>query len=729
MATLVHQLEAATRKTIASAGPRYSPALDPNAPNLEIIDLVEAISALVLGDRARTRARLHADALRKAAKDAEYTLQHLLAGVRITPALIADELDTFAALNTGTEVKAHLLAIRRHLRLASRCIERRQELVEAELAGFRDVSVEQLDEARKGAREVAQYRARDLRAVWSSMREVSEWASGAEGQLMADQQCALLIGAWGTGKTHFVCDYALAVAAEGVPVVVVLANSLRDDLDPLDAVSAATGIGANGADLAAELDRTAKRVGRRALIMIDAINEADRAAWRRRLLGLTRAVAQYEHLGLVLTCRTPFDRAIVTQPAAKQLVVLHHTGFDNQEFDAQQEFFAHYGLPVPHVPLITPEFSRPLFLKLLCEAVARMSLRSQHRQLNDVASGQKGMTFVLEHFAKSVGARIEHDHSLPALTCWKLMKGQLGRGHLGFGGRMAALGRDYLWPAEVVDEIMAQSGKLASTATTIAAEMVSEGLMAEDMRFVGGQYETVMTFPYQRFADHLIARHLLDKHLKTESEATVRRSLYANRPLGALFRVESWDKRHYAEPGLASAIMLEFPDRVKRLGLSSELVYYLPKAQRLVEPFVRTFLDGLYWRDSKAFTADTFRFIDRLLGFDKAWITDETFEILTGLAARPAHPLNAASLWERLAAMSMRLRDLTWSESLRTAEDTANIHRLIAWAERSSRPATTETIALNEMRVLALALTTTDRMLRDSCTKALVRLGVERHVR
>ena len=98
--------------------------------------------------------------------------------------------------------------------------------------------------------------------------------------------------------------------------------------------------------------------------------------------------------------------------------------------------------------------------------------------------------------------------------------------------------------------------------------MVSDGLMAEDMRYVDGSYEMVLTFPYQRFADHLIARHLLDKHLNTDSEATVRRSLYANRPLGALFFVEGWSSQ-YAEPGLASAIMLEFPERVKRLGLNS----------------------------------------------------------------------------------------------------------------------------------------------------------------
>lgn len=526
----------------------------------------------------------------------------------------------------------------------------------------------------------------------------------------------------GSGKTHFVCDFALAAAADGVPAMAVLASSLRDDLDPLDAVSAATGIGKDGADLAATLDRAAQRAGRRALIMIDAINEADRVAWRRRLARVTRTVARYESLGLVLTCRTPFDQAIVSKVAAGQLVVLHHRGFENQEFDAQQEFFAHYGLPAPHVPLITPEFSRPLFLRLLCEAIARLSRTSQHRQLNDVASGQKGMTYVLEYFAKSVGGRIESAHSLPGLTCWKLMKGQLGQGHQGFAGRMATQGRDYLWPAEVVDEIVVQAGVSVETAEAVTADMVSDGLLAEEMHYVSGRYESARAFPYQRFADHLIARHLLDKHLDTRSEGALRRSFYANRPLGALFALEGWSGQ-YAEPGLASAIMLEFPERVKRHGFSSELIFYLPRQRRLLEPFVRTFLDGLYWRGSSAFTADTSRVIDRLLEFDQQWSTAEVYETLIGLAVRPAHPLNAASLWQRLGALSMPERDLTWSESLRGAEDNSNIHRLIAWAERPSRPATTEAVAINEMRVLALALTTTETVLRDRCTRALVRLG------
>lgn len=703
MASLSEQLEAVTRRTVGAAGPRYSPALDPAAPNIEIGELVSAVSALALGARAQLEVRHHATALRQAVKSAEHTIHQMLSGIRITPVVVADDLDRLADQWASGAVRRNMSTLRRHMRVLRLSLERRQAGIEARLSHIRDRPADQVSDAEKRERETLQFSARDLREVWSALREIQDWVSGSQGQLLAERHCALLLGPWGSGKTHFVCDFALAAAKDGVPAIAVLASGLRDDLSPLDAISAATGIGTDGADLAAKLDRAARRAGRRALIMIDAINEADRSAWRRRLPDLVSTIGDFEHLGLVLTCRTPFDRAIVTTTAAGHLVFLQHRGFEDQELDAQQEFFAHYGLRAPHVPLITPEFSRPLFLRLLCEAVARLSRSSQHRQLNDVASGQKGMTFVLEHFAKSVGQTVEGLHSLKGLACWKLMKGELGKGHLGFAGRMAEHGRDFLWPSEAVDEIVTQTGLPLAAAESLAAEMVSEGLMSEDMRYCDGSYQTVLVFPYQRFADHLIARHLLHRHLDTRSEATVRRSFYSDRRLGSVFQVGGWGKQ-YAEPGIASAIMLEFPERVKRLQLStSELIFYLPKARRLLEPFVHAFLDGLYWRGSSAITLDTGSVVDRLLGLDTKWITDETFETLIGLAVRPAHPFNAERLWQRVAAMPMARRDLTWSETLRRSSARSNLRRLISWAERDSRPATSESVAVNEMRVLALA--------------------------
>ena len=90
-----------------------------------------------------------------------------------------------------------------------------------------------------------------------------------------------------------------------------------------------------------------------------------------------------------------------------------------------------------------------------------------------------------------------------------------------------------------------------------------EGLLLERLSFDGNEYTEELQLPYQRFSDHLIARHLLERYLNTTSEATIRRSFYVNRPLGRIFEVH-WGHT-FAQPGLAEAIMVEFPERVKRV--------------------------------------------------------------------------------------------------------------------------------------------------------------------
>ena len=76
------------------------------------------------------------------------------------------------------------------------------------------------------------------------------------------------------------------------------------------------------------------------------------------------------------------------------MVEVHHPGFEDQEFDAQLEFFRYYDLPPLHVPLLSVEFSRPLFLRLMCEGIKDLSKRSQKENLRDLASGEKSMTYV-----------------------------------------------------------------------------------------------------------------------------------------------------------------------------------------------------------------------------------------------------------------------------------------------------------------------------------------------
>jgi hypothetical protein len=228
---------------------------------------------------------------------------------------------------------------------------------------------------------------------------------------------------------------------------------------------------------------------------------------------------------------------------------------------------------------------------------------------------------------------------------------------------MAAQRSDWLSTDEAIISLEASLSLTSEQADEVLRRFIHEGLLTAAVRRHDSQVVTGVQFSYQRFGDHLIARHLLDAHLVMTSEESIRRCFYRNRPLGHPFRLDRWGHQ-FEEPGIAAALMLEFPERMKRSPLSHELLTYLPRARQRVSPVKDVFLHGLYWRSADAFTEET----DRLIGFFLTqlddWARDETFEVLVGLATRPSHPL-AAKVWPTTSV------DKRWHHAIRRGPSTS----------------------------------------------------------
>ena len=726
---LLTNLRSVTNTTVRSAGPRYSPAFAPGSPNLSIETLDRTVSAQCLSSQFRARISSLAIELRAGRAVRGYTARDVMGRRKVTFDSVAADLDSISLASTSVGVRSGFLRLKRHVRLIQMVLEAERNRLGGEL---HQTSKEQLDlqdpPGSPSRRTQIGSRMQALEDLDSALYPVSDMMNRNEGLTAPEGDPVLLLGEWGTGKTHFACDFALAAIDDGVPAVAVLAAAL-DGGEPLDELAAMVGLSGQ-TSLLDELETAAVVAGRRALILIDAINEGDRVAWRRHFPKLLAVIGARKHIALVLTCRTPFDTQIVPADSRSRMRVLYHPGFEDQEFDAQLEFFEFYGLPVLHVPLLSAEFARPLFLKLLCEGLIRLSKRTQKRHLDGISSGQKGMTYVLENFVGSVGKEIEARHGLAKMACWYLLKGDLGKGHLGIAGRLAELRREWLSPSDVIDEVGSQFGLTGHQAVQLVRDMVASGLLVEQMRYSDGAYVEGMALPYQRFSDHLVARHLLASHLDVTTEDRLRRSFYSNRRLGAVFSIER-SSRSFAEPGIASALMVEFPERAKKLGTVGdlpELVNYLPRPRRLLYPIADAFIDGLYWRDAPSFGSGTAQVVNVLLARKDAEIANQLLEVLLGIAARREHPWNGAWLWARLAPMEMTRRDLLWSEFVRFSEESSNVFRLLAWAERPAARSADAAVLGNQLKLLALMTTTTERLVRDRATRAMVLLG-EAHPR
>jgi hypothetical protein len=709
------QLQAVSQQAIRDAGPRYTPGLDPAAPNIEIGYLVDAFDALSLVDGWRSRIRGLTERVKEESEHRAYLLDRLFRRCRATPARMVEQVQALREVREPIALRRDTLQLRRNSEQVVRRLQRETDALWEQLRELPD------EPSNRERRDRLQSNVRAIGGVMAVVEELVAYLDGPSGRFLRGANGLLLLGSWGTGKTHLLCDIVQQRLHAGAPALLVMASSLPRSASLLDGIATTTGLANSGAELLGELNRLGAATNVRALLMIDAINEGSQEIWRNQLQSLASAIRQWPNVGLVVSCRRPFDEAIVTEQAARRLVVLEHFGFQDQEFDAQLEYFSFYDLPAPSVPLITPEFTRPLFLKILCEGLKNLGRRSQQRKLREIASGQKGMTYVLEYYTKNVGRGIEVDLGLDHGSCWLALKGD--KTDAGLAGRMAAQGSDWLSTEDAIASLEASLALAKQQAEDVLRRFIHEGLLATVVRRPDSRVVAGVQFSYQRFGDHLIARHLLDAHLETATEQSLRRCFYRNRPLGRPFRLNQWGHQ-FEDPGIAAALMLEFPERMKRSLLSHELLNHLPKATRRVSPVKEVFLDGLYWRSADAFTDDTDRLVSFFLTQVDDWTRDETFEVLVGLATRPTHPYSATRLSDYLSQQTMPLRDQAWSEFLRRSDEQSNVQRILAWVERSAER--DESAVRNEVRLLSLFLTTTNRSLRDRATRGLVVRGSER---
>jgi hypothetical protein len=713
------ELSKENRMQIRRAGARYTPGLDPDAPNIEVEDLAQAIAFLGTHPSHRAHLRTLKQAVDGSIRSMPKRLERAFRGRTSTPAQLATILERLADAAPGSYAEPARRLTRTLPRLERILSRIDNELYQEELAATTEES-----------KRAVQNQWADVRRVRTSILDVRALVDSPRFSLLT-RNAMVLLGEWGTGKTHSLCDVTEHRMRQGMPTLFYLAHSLPYRRSPLEGLCQATGLAATPEKLLDELQRLGKAASCRALLIIDGINEGDQDAWAKSLRSIIRAVERRSHVGLIVSCRQPFDALIVKDRARRSAVTFEHRGFTDTEVDAQVTFFTYYDIPAPHAPLLTPEFSRPLFLKLLCESLRKRARRHKSAYVRDLASGQKGMTLVLEDFAKEVGRPIEREFGLPQLTCWRLLKGdrlEPSGPVLGLAPAMADAGREYLLRGECLDLIgLFTSWTSGERCHDLLQRLLADGLLGEGVRWTDSKPVPVIQFPYQRFGDHLIARHLLDRHLNTTSEATIRRSFFTNRPLGRVFDVSSggWS---YHQPGLASAIMLEFPERVKRAPIppdERELVVYLPRARQGAAPLREVFLEGLYWRPADSFSRYTDNIISFYLNRFNESSRRQVLEVLVALATRAGHPYSAERLYRFVEARTMPDRDLDWSEFVRSVYGDSAVFRLIEWVERTEEKQRAREVAKNCVTLLSLFLTTTRRPLRDRATRALYLIGLE----
>ena len=722
--SFLEALTALSRDQIRQAGHRYTPGIDPDAPNLRIESLFTAIENVACGAGARARFQSVLSAFSKAWDRTKHCSQR--------PDVLQQRADD-----------AHAFLSPMMNRLRAREASAGQEWsellssIESDLLADSDhwrTEEAKLQPADKGtgassAHNTIRANINDIGRCLAVVREEKEYIQSQAFKVLSNPNL-LVTGEWGTGKTHLLCDFTRDRLGRSRATVLVLAKNFQGSV--VAEICSRLEQGCNAVEVFDRLEELAYEAGERAVVMVDGVNEGRRPEWQEAITTLQALVADRPNIGLIVTCRTPFEPIAIKRKDLENFHKVMHLGFDDQEFDAQAAFFRYYNLPLPEVPLLDREFSRPLTLKLICQSLRNLTGKKLARGFAGIASGQKGMTYVLESFVNHVGDLIERQYGLRAQGCWELLKGsdQIADKRLaGFAPCMAANMRDYIRPSET-DRIIASNYPALRPAQRrrLLDVLRTNGLIEEDAVWYstksGSKSRIVFRLPYQRFSDHLIARHLLKTHLDVSSAATIRQSFADKSPLARVFRVANRYYREYAAPGWAQALITEFPERVRtRLPPKQrELFFVLPKRAQNLNAYFDPFIEGLFWRDPAAFTEGTRAVINQYLtAGPRAW--ERMVDALAAISTKPKHPYHARRLYDFLARYPMPDRDLQWSEYLRRRYASPTIHRLLTWAEKLNAANMTPPSATELVVLLSLVLTTVVRSDRDLTTKALVLIG------
>lgn len=683
-------------EALSAAGPRYTPEVHVELPIAQDFDafgrtqrFFDRTKSLAINIRKSLRKTERSIAscrnydLEKAKNELFEAVEVILEGLNVlefTPAEKIPLNSLLKSINAAISLAEVLYTILEQN-------EQRDDYIESEEGEITSQSLRHSNPSREKRVQVARLQA-ELRRVDDIIRRAER---------LANNSVLIIRGDAGTGKTHLLCDVAKHRVAANQPTVLLMGQRLVTNDSPWTQVLQQLDlVGLSGEDFVGALESAAQASGHRALLLIDAVNEGTgRIIWPNHMAAFLAQVERSAWVGVVMSVRSSYEDSIVPEQVRDRAIDITHRGFLEQEYDAIRTFFVHYNLELPSTPLLNPEFGNPLFLKTLCQGLRKLGK-------SRIPRGLHGITAVFELYLKAVNEQLAqqlgYDPRVPfvrqALDAVATVMANSNERWLSLKDAKGAV--DILLPGRGFEQSLYRG-------------IVAEGILAEEaIARQDGSTQYVVYVAYERFADHLIAKTLLDSHLdhghpRLAFEAT-----------GGLAFIA--DTNTFVAPGLLEALWVQVAERC-----GVELITLVPQIYSHYSAG-DAFRKSLIWRAVDAFSDDTKEIINLYCSTKRQ--LHRTLDALLTITTFPQHPLNSRFLDQRLRLDPMADRDAWWSIYLHyTWSEHGPVDRLVDWALSIDSDTVLDDEVVNLAgTALAWMLTSSNRFLRDRATKALVNL-------
>lgn len=524
----------------------------------------------------------------------------------------------------------------------------------------------------------------------------------------------IIQGEAGCGKSHLLGDIATQRKNHSLPTILLLGTTFNNTNTIEKNILNKLDITCSFKEFLTSLNRIGQQMNSRILILIDAINEGAGAdLWRDQIAGFTNEISKYPAIGLVLTIRSTYFNDIIPDSfkSDNKISIITHEGFRGNEYEALKLFCQHYDLKLPNFPILNPEYSNPLFLHLICEAIKNTPDKSFPKGFNGINKTYNLYKEALNRIFE--GKRHEYKHKEIVTAAIEKFADALFKTEYG---------------QLECKEVVALFNNEFPNFPHLLPDLIEECVFIK-MRY---EYSEVpkeyVLFSYQKLGDFFIAEDLL-KPYKTAEE--VKSAFKHDTKFNKITKEFQWTQR-----GVIEAFSVLLPEKYN-LELFELIEFFIEKdtntnqhystVQHTCDSFIHILFNSLKWRDIKSI--DNEKITEWLNKSNKYIDHNDWLYTLTELSAIPNHPFNSDRLNRYLAQYSMPERDsflqkyILWYNGHDDNDIAFPLQRLIDWAWSPDISYTTDAeTARLVAQTLSWVLSCTNIKLRDQTTKALVNL-------
>ncbi|HVX27894.1 MAG TPA: ATP-binding protein, partial [Parafilimonas sp.] len=550
----------------------------------------------------------------------------------------------------------------------------------------------------------------DFRKLSNSISEFINFLDGFAVNL-SNNPFLILTGEAGIGKSHLLADVAEKRTARKQFTMLLLGQQFSTTEDPWTQIEKLLQIDCKRDTFLSALNSKAESANSRVLIFIDAINEGQgKIIWINHIASFIVAVKRFPNIGVVFSLRTSYEKLLIPDiiKEKKQAIKITHYGFANYEYEASKLFFESYGIKQPGIPLLHPEFTNPLFLKLFCKGLST-------RGLHEIPDGYEGISTILNFFLEAINEKISTKHNQP--TNLQIVQKVIKQ----IAGKIVDTNNSYMKYDEAFDFITnMKEAKSIIDKSQFFQDLISEGLLTENYHWKDSHnhFETVY-ISYERFSDHLVCSNLLENYLNKENPTE---SFKAGSRLNKLI-VDNHTINY--NQGIIEALSIQLPEMA-----DVELFEAAPQISKN-KTIAFAFLDSIIWRKKDTLHKKLVRYINEIV-IKELGLNDYFLNTVLLVTSNPNHLFNSDFLHHHLMQFSMADRDEWWTQFIHKdypgyPDEVSPIKRMIDWSWTNDKR---EHISHESIRLLCQTmiwlLTSCNRTLRDAATKAIICLLEER---